>query len=105
MSFQRIVRGIGPNRITCDARNNRIDAVPRGAGTRQLHHVDGTEITDACYRCGYSLNGIGDATPCPECGLLARRSRRTTDELRYTRPRWLKRISRGTSCLLLAVAL
>jgi hypothetical protein len=64
-----------------------------------------TNAHDVCYRCGYDLTGIGDETPCPECGLLARRSRRPTDELHYTRPRWLCRISRGTNLLLLAVLL
>ena len=66
---------------------------------------DDATAHDVCYRCGYDLTGIGDETPCPECGLLARRSRRPTDELHYTRPRWLRRISRGTNLLLLAVLL
>jgi hypothetical protein len=60
---------------------------------------------DVCYRCGYALTSIADAHPCPECGLLARRSRRVTDELHYTRPRWLRRISLGTTLLLVAVLL
>jgi hypothetical protein len=63
------------------------------------------ERTDDCYRCGYPLVGIDDEQPCPECGLLARRSRRTTDELHNTRPRWLRRISRGANLILLAIAL
>src|SRR2546430_3389303 len=58
---------------------------------------------DACYRCGYDLRGIADDQPCPECGLLARRSRRASDELHNTRPRWLRRISRGANLILLAI--
>lgn len=63
------------------------------------------EADDNCYRCGYPLLGIADEQGCPECGLLARRSRRTTDELHNTRPRWLRRISRGADLILLAVVL
>ena len=40
---------------------------------------------DECYRCGYNLLGIADDQACPECGLLAQRSRRVTDELHDTR--------------------
>jgi hypothetical protein len=61
--------------------------------------------TDACYRCGYNLTGIADNQACPECGLLAERSRRVTDELHQTRPRWLRRLSRGVWLILLAVLL
>ena len=61
--------------------------------------------SDQCYRCGYALRGIDDDRPCPECGLLARRSRRPSDELHYTRPRWLRRVSRGSNLLLLAILL
>lgn len=61
------------------------------------------QALDDCYRCGYPLLGIGDEQACPECGLLARRSRRTTDELHDTRPRWLNRISRGANLILLAL--
>ncbi len=59
-----------------------------------------TEAQGTCYRCGYVLHGIADDQPCPECGLLAERSRRVSDELHDTRPRWLARIARAgrTSC-------
>ena len=66
---------------------------------------DEDHSTNACYRCGYALHGIADDQPCPECGLLARRSRRPSDELRYTRPRWLRRVSRGSNLLLAAIVL
>lgn len=58
---------------------------------------------DACYRCGYELRGIADDQPCPECGLLAERSRRESDELHHTRPGWLKRLSAGVWLILLAI--
>src|SRR5918993_2885061 len=61
------------------------------------------DAPDNCYRCAYPLLGIDDEQPCPECGLLARRSRRTTDELHNSRPRWLRRISRGANLVLLAI--
>jgi hypothetical protein len=61
-------------------------------------------IDDECYRCGYVLRGIADDQPCPECGLLAGRSRHVTDELHNTRPGWLRRLSLGVWTLLLAVA-
>jgi hypothetical protein len=64
-----------------------------------------TDEQDDCYRCGYVLRGIDDDQPCPECGLLARRSRRLTDDLHHTRPRWLRRITIGVVLLLLAVVL
>jgi ribosomal protein S27AE len=35
---------------------------------------------DECHRCGYDLRWIGNESACPECGLLAERSRRVTDE-------------------------
>jgi hypothetical protein len=58
---------------------------------------------DECYRCGYALVGIADDQACPECGLLAERSRRVTEELHNTRPRWLRQLSLGTSLILLAL--
>jgi len=64
---------------------------------------DIASLTDECYRCGYDLRGIEDDQPCPECGLLAQRSRRTTDELHDTRPRWLRSISRGANLILAAI--
>ena len=59
--------------------------------------------TGECYRCGYDLRGIADDQPCPECGLLAQRSRRVTDELHNTRPKWLRAIARGSNLILLAI--
>ena len=58
---------------------------------------------DACHRCGYNLTGIANQQPCPECGLLAERSRRVTDELHQSRPGWLRRMSWGIWLILLAV--
>jgi hypothetical protein len=60
---------------------------------------------DVCYRCDYDLRGVGDEQPCPECGLLASRSRRPTDELHHTRPGWLRRLSLGVILILLAMFL
>ncbi|MGH7177851.1 MAG: hypothetical protein ACREJC_10755 [Tepidisphaeraceae bacterium] len=61
--------------------------------------------TDVCYRCDYNLRGIADDQPCPECGLLAIRSRRQTDELHNTRPKWLWSISRGVWLILLGIVI
>ncbi len=58
---------------------------------------------DQCYRCGYDIRGIANDQPCPECGLLAERSRRVTDDLHETRPRWLKSLSWGINLILLAI--
>jgi hypothetical protein len=60
--------------------------------------------SDRCYRCGYDLRGVADDQPCTECGLLAARSRRPSDELRHTRPGWLRKLSAGIVLLLLALA-
>jgi hypothetical protein len=59
---------------------------------------------DECYRCGYDLRGVANDRACPECGLLAQRSRRVTDELHDTRPRWLRSLSLGVILVLLAMA-
>src|SRR5687768_5021146 len=68
-----------------------------------LHMVTDAVIDD-CYRCGYDLRGVADEQPCPECGLLAGRSRRPTDELHDTRPDWLRRLSMGVWLILAAAA-
>src|SRR5688500_7602255 len=64
-----------------------------------------TVEADDCYRCGYALVGIADDQPCPECGLLAERSRRPTDELHNTRPRWHRRLALGAWLVLLVIAI
>jgi hypothetical protein len=61
-------------------------------------------IKDQCYRCGYDLRGFTNDQACPECGLLAERSRRPSDELHDTRPRWLRSLSWGIIFILLAIA-
>src|SRR5271155_1907656 len=58
---------------------------------------------DDCYRCGYDLRGIVNDQACPECGLLAERSRRVTDELHETRPKWLRCISIGAIMILVSI--
>jgi hypothetical protein len=58
---------------------------------------------DDCYRCGYDLRGIASDQACPECGLLAERSRRVSDELHDSRPRWLRRLARGVWLMLVAL--
>ena len=60
---------------------------------------------DECYRCGYALHGIANKQACPECGLLAERSRNVSEELHDSHPRWLNGLSRGIVYLLLAVLL
>jgi hypothetical protein len=67
--------------------------------------ADDASETDVCYRCGYDLRGVDDEQPCPECGLLAMRSRRPTDELHHTRPGWLRRLSAGVILILLSMGL
>ncbi len=61
--------------------------------------------TDRCYRCDYDLRGIADDQACPECGLLALRSRQPTDEIRFTHPKWLRAVSLGVKLILLSILL
>ena len=61
-------------------------AAPIPAALLTYRRADLGDRPDDCYRCGYPLLGIDDEQACPECGLLARRSRRQTDELHNTRP-------------------
>ncbi|HTW95513.1 MAG TPA: hypothetical protein VMD30_12000 [Tepidisphaeraceae bacterium] len=67
--------------------------------------IDQPSLQGECYRCGYDLRGIADDQACPECGLLAERSRRVTDELHNTRPKWLRSISLGVVLIIIAVLL
>ena len=48
-----------------------------------------------CVRCGYDLRTTADNQPCPECGLLAIRSRQVSAHLDETTPAWLGRINVG----------
>jgi hypothetical protein len=64
-----------------------------------------TESTDRCFRCDYDLRGIADEQPCPECGLLAERSRRKTEHLADAPPGWLRRVSIGLRLILWACLL
>src|SRR4051812_3038328 len=66
--------------------------------------MQGSEsASDECLRCGYSLHGIANDQPCPECGLMAAASRRLTGDLHETRPQWLRSLSRGVMLLILAI--
>ena len=56
-------------------------------------------VTAAATTC----EGIDNARACPECGLLAERSRHVTDELHDTHPRWLRKITIGITLILIAI--
>ena len=58
------------------------------------------EAADHCFRCGYDLRGIIHRQPCPECGLLAERSRRKSEHLADASPAWLGRVSVGLRLIL-----
>lgn len=57
---------------------------------------------DGCARCGYDLRGVDDNIPCPECGLLAERSRQGDGHLTDATPGWLLGISIGVALILVA---
>lgn len=64
--------------------------------------MDLTPHDDRCARCGYDLLGIEDDAPCPECGLLAERSRRADGHLSDAPPGWLRGIGIGVWLILAA---
>ncbi|MEM7807549.1 MAG: hypothetical protein AAF561_05510 [Planctomycetota bacterium] len=48
-----------------------------------------------CLRCGYNLTGLDDRRACPECGLLVGLSRKSSDALADSHPRWLMKLIVG----------
>jgi hypothetical protein len=60
------------------------------------------QVPDRCFRCDYDLRGIADEQPCPECGLLAERSRRKTEHLADAPPGWLRRVAIGLWLILIS---
>ncbi|MCH7812734.1 MAG: hypothetical protein IID40_01815 [Planctomycetes bacterium] len=59
----------------------------------------GTDV--ACIGCGYNLRTQQIETHCPECFKPVVESLRP-DELRFSDPKWLRRVRRGTTLLLVA---
>lgn len=55
----------------------------------------------SCTGCGYNLRTRPVEAVCPECFTPVMESLRT-DELRFADPRWLKRVRRGATLLLVA---
>ena len=65
--------------------------------------MDAPPDTIACFRCGYDLRGVDDEAACPECGLLAGRSRPATSRLRDANPAYLRRVSVGVWLILVTL--
>ena len=70
-----------------------------------MHPSDADIAADVCYRCGYDLRATPDDRPCPECGLLAARSRRESDELRHSRPKWVWSLAGGAVLIIVSIVL
>lgn len=57
-----------------------------------------------CRQCGYNVRGLAPGGVCPECGRRVALSLRG-DLLRYSQPRWVRKLQRGVELLLLDVGL
>lgn len=64
--------------------------------------TEAADLINPCVRCQYDLRGVADDQPCPECGLLAERSRRPSERLRDSRPAYLRKLSLGLVLIVLA---
>lgn len=56
----------------------------------------------SCITCGYNMRTLRLDARCPECGKPVAASLRT-DDLRFANVRWLRRVRRGVSTLLVAI--